>query len=147
MSVLNKHIPSIVLLTTAGNHQQVNMASQPRRPQSTYSLPSEPRCFSSQPHENRLWGPEPKLRFSAPGAIYWTAPPPPHTHRPKNDSLKFVVHLAPVHVLRLGRVPTCPILVTALVGPTHPPIQWLPGTLSSEVSGRPRRTADHSPPF
>jgi len=32
---------------------------------------------------------------------------------------------------------------TAL-GPTHPPIQWLPGTLSLGVK-RPRSDADHSP--
>jgi hypothetical protein len=30
-------------------------------------------------------------------------------------------------------------------GPTHPPIQWLPGALSLGVM-RPRREADHSPP-
>jgi hypothetical protein len=30
------------------------------------------------------------------------------------------------------------------VGPTKPPIQWVPGNLSSEVK-RPGREADHSP--
>jgi hypothetical protein len=30
-------------------------------------------------------------------------------------------------------------------GPTQPPIQWVPGTLSLGVK-RPRREADHSPP-
>jgi hypothetical protein len=33
---------------------------------------------------------------------------------------------------------------TAL-GPTHPPVQWVPGTLSLAVK-RPGREADHSPP-
>jgi hypothetical protein len=33
---------------------------------------------------------------------------------------------------------------TAL-GPTQPPIQWIPGALSLEVK-RPGREADHSPP-
>jgi hypothetical protein len=33
---------------------------------------------------------------------------------------------------------------TAL-GPTQPPIQWVPGALSLEVK-RPEREADHSPP-
>jgi hypothetical protein len=31
------------------------------------------------------------------------------------------------------------------LGPTHPPIQWVPGTLSLGVK-RPGREADHSPP-
>jgi hypothetical protein len=31
------------------------------------------------------------------------------------------------------------------LGPTQPPIQWVPGTLSLEVK-RPGREADHSPP-
>jgi hypothetical protein len=31
------------------------------------------------------------------------------------------------------------------VGPTKPPIQWVPGTLSPDLM-RPRHEADHSPP-
>jgi hypothetical protein len=31
------------------------------------------------------------------------------------------------------------------VGPTQPPIQWLPGALSTGIK-RPGREADHSPP-
>jgi hypothetical protein len=31
------------------------------------------------------------------------------------------------------------------LGPTHPPIQWVPGALSLRVK-RPGREADHSPP-
>jgi hypothetical protein len=31
------------------------------------------------------------------------------------------------------------------LGPTEPPIQWVPGTISPEVK-RPGREADHSPP-
>jgi hypothetical protein len=33
----------------------------------------------------------------------------------------------------------------SVLGSTQPPIQWVPGTLSPEVS-RPGREADHSPP-
>jgi hypothetical protein len=32
-----------------------------------------------------------------------------------------------------------------LVGPTQPPIQWVPGALSLGVK-RPEREADHTPP-
>jgi hypothetical protein len=32
-----------------------------------------------------------------------------------------------------------------VLGPTHPPIQWVPGALSVGVR-RPGREADHSPP-
>jgi hypothetical protein len=32
------------------------------------------------------------------------------------------------------------------LGPTQPPIQWVPGVLSPWVKARPRRDADHSPP-
>jgi hypothetical protein len=31
------------------------------------------------------------------------------------------------------------------MGPTHPPIQWVPGALSLGIK-RPGREADHSPP-
>jgi hypothetical protein len=34
----------------------------------------------------------------------------------------------------------------AALGPTHPPIQWVPGALSLRVK-QPGREADHSPPF
>jgi hypothetical protein len=33
-----------------------------------------------------------------------------------------------------------------VLGPTQPPIQWVPGGLSSGIK-RPGREADHSPPF
>jgi hypothetical protein len=32
------------------------------------------------------------------------------------------------------------------LGPTHPPVQWVPGVLSPGVKARPGRDADHSPP-
>jgi hypothetical protein len=32
------------------------------------------------------------------------------------------------------------------LGPTQPPVQWLPGVLSTGVKARPGRDADHSPP-
>jgi hypothetical protein len=31
------------------------------------------------------------------------------------------------------------------LGPTQPPVQWVPGVLSSGVIERPGRDADHSP--
>jgi hypothetical protein len=39
---------------------------------------------------------------------------------------------------------SCCVVLFSL-GPTQPPIQWVPGALSSEVK-RPGREADHSPP-
>jgi hypothetical protein len=32
------------------------------------------------------------------------------------------------------------------LGPTQPPVQWVPGVLSPGVKTRPARDADHSPP-
>jgi hypothetical protein len=32
------------------------------------------------------------------------------------------------------------------LGPTQPPVQWVPGVLSPGVKARPERDADHSPP-
>jgi hypothetical protein len=32
------------------------------------------------------------------------------------------------------------------LGPTQPPVQWIPGVLSPGVKARPGRDADHSPP-
>jgi hypothetical protein len=32
------------------------------------------------------------------------------------------------------------------LGPTQPPVQWVPGVLSPGVEARPGRDADHSPP-
>jgi hypothetical protein len=32
------------------------------------------------------------------------------------------------------------------LGPTQPPVQWVPGVLSPGVKARPMRDADHSPP-
>jgi hypothetical protein len=32
------------------------------------------------------------------------------------------------------------------LGPTQPPVQWVPGVLSLGVVARPGRDADHSPP-
>jgi hypothetical protein len=32
------------------------------------------------------------------------------------------------------------------LGPTQPPVQWVPGVLSPGVKARPGRDADHSPP-
>jgi hypothetical protein len=32
------------------------------------------------------------------------------------------------------------------LGPTQPPVQWVPGALSRGVKARPGRDADHSPP-
>jgi len=37
------------------------------------------------------------------------------------------------------------IASTLVLGPTQPPVQWLPRTLTTGVK-RPRREADHSPP-
>jgi hypothetical protein len=31
------------------------------------------------------------------------------------------------------------------LGPTQPPVQWVPGVLSQEVKARPGRDADHTP--
>jgi hypothetical protein len=31
------------------------------------------------------------------------------------------------------------------LGPTQPPVQWVPGVLSPRVKARPERDADHSP--
>jgi hypothetical protein len=33
-----------------------------------------------------------------------------------------------------------------VLGPTQPPVQWIPGTFSPDVK-RPKREADHSSPF
>jgi hypothetical protein len=33
-----------------------------------------------------------------------------------------------------------------VLGPTQPPVQWVPGVLSPGVKARPGRDADHSPP-
>jgi hypothetical protein len=33
------------------------------------------------------------------------------------------------------------------LGPTQPPVQWVPGVLSPGVKARPGRDADHSPPI
>jgi hypothetical protein len=32
------------------------------------------------------------------------------------------------------------------LGPTQPPVQWVPGVLSPGIKARPVRDADHSPP-
>jgi hypothetical protein len=32
------------------------------------------------------------------------------------------------------------------LGPTQPPVQWVPGVLSPGVKARPESDADHSPP-
>jgi hypothetical protein len=32
------------------------------------------------------------------------------------------------------------------LGPTQPPVQWVPGVLSPGVKARPGRDTDHSPP-
>jgi hypothetical protein len=32
------------------------------------------------------------------------------------------------------------------LGPTQPPVQWVPGVLSPGVKARPGRDADHAPP-
>jgi hypothetical protein len=32
------------------------------------------------------------------------------------------------------------------LGPTQPPVQWVPGILSPGIKARPGRDADHSPP-
>jgi hypothetical protein len=32
------------------------------------------------------------------------------------------------------------------LGPTQPPVQWVPGALSPGVKARPGRDSDHSPP-
>jgi hypothetical protein len=32
------------------------------------------------------------------------------------------------------------------LGPTQPPVQWVPGVLAPEVKARPGSDADHSPP-
>jgi hypothetical protein len=32
------------------------------------------------------------------------------------------------------------------LGPSQPPVQWVPGVLSPGVKARPGRDADHSPP-
>jgi hypothetical protein len=32
------------------------------------------------------------------------------------------------------------------LGPTQPPVQWVPGVLSPGAKARPGRNADHSPP-
>jgi hypothetical protein len=32
------------------------------------------------------------------------------------------------------------------LGPTQPPVQWVPGVISPGVKARPGRDADHSPP-
>jgi hypothetical protein len=37
------------------------------------------------------------------------------------------------------------ICAVAVLGASHPSVQWIPGTLSLGVK-RPRRVADHSPP-
>jgi hypothetical protein len=33
-----------------------------------------------------------------------------------------------------------------VLGPTQPPVQWVPGVLSPRVRARPGHDADHSPP-
>jgi hypothetical protein len=45
-----------------------------------------------------------------------------------------------------GRGKNCLFFMSSrqVLGPTQPPIQWVPGALSSEVK-RPEREADHSP--
>jgi hypothetical protein len=38
------------------------------------------------------------------------------------------------------------LFVRPALGPTQPPVQWVPGVLSPGVKARPGRDADHSPP-
>jgi hypothetical protein len=33
-----------------------------------------------------------------------------------------------------------------ILGPTQPPVQWVPGLLSPGLKERPKRDAEHSPP-
>jgi hypothetical protein len=38
------------------------------------------------------------------------------------------------------------MLLVLTLGPTQPPVQWVPGVPSPGVKARPGRDADHSPP-